>query len=80
MQFRIAGEHQHVAVVGAHTFSCIRRAETTPQGLMITWTAYKDSAVLKSDCRTLNEAKNLCRSTLPANGQGASADGGGQVR
>jgi hypothetical protein len=61
MQFRIVGPHQHRAVVGSSTFVCIRRDSTTDGRLVITWVACRNDAVLKDDCRTLNEAKNLCR-------------------
>ena len=61
MQFRIVGQHVHRAVVGGSTYSCTRQDTKTDGGLSIAWTAMKDNAVLKSDCRTLNEAKNVCR-------------------
>jgi hypothetical protein len=61
MQFRIVGAHQHRAVVGSNTFVCIRRNATTEAGPVILWVASRNDAVLKDDCRTLNEAKNLCR-------------------
>jgi hypothetical protein len=61
MQFRIVGAHQHRAVVGPSTFVCVRRDVATDAGRVITWIACRNDAVLKDDCRTLNEAKNLCR-------------------
>lgn len=64
MQFRIVGAHQHRAFVGSNTFVCIRRDAATDAGLAISWIASRNNAVLKDDCRTLNEAKNLCRRAL----------------
>jgi hypothetical protein len=61
MQFRIVGAHQHKAVVGPSTFLCVRRDTPTETGLTVRWLACRNEAVLKDDCRTLNEAKNLCR-------------------
>jgi hypothetical protein len=64
MQFRIVGAHQHRAVVGSSTFVCIRRDATKDAGPVILWVASRNDVVLKDDCRTLNEAKNLCRQTV----------------
>lgn len=61
MQFKIVGAHQHRAVVGPSTFLCLRRDTTTDAGLVIAWIASRNNTVLKDNCRTLNEAKNLCR-------------------
>ncbi len=64
MQFRIIGAHQHRAVVGPSTYLCVRREAPTDVGLALVWIACRNDTVLKADCRTLNEAKNLCRQTL----------------
>ena len=64
MQFRIVGAHEHRAVVGPNTFVCLRREVATDARLVISWSASRNEAVLKDDCRTLNEAKNLCRQAL----------------
>lgn len=64
MQFRIVGAHQHRAVVGASQFMCVRRDAAGENGLVIWWIASRNDVVLKDDCRTLNEAKNLCRRAL----------------
>jgi hypothetical protein len=61
MLFRIIGAHQHRAIAGPSTYTCIRRDTTTDAGLAIAWIAFRNDTVLKDDCRTLNEAKNLCR-------------------
>jgi hypothetical protein len=61
MQFRIVGPNQHRAVVGPSTFLCVRRDTTTATGVSMAWIASRNETVLKDDCRTLNEAKNLCR-------------------
>jgi hypothetical protein len=61
MQFRIVGTHQHRAVVGPSTFLCVRRQAPADAGIAMLWVACRNEAVLKDDCRTLNEAKNLCR-------------------
>jgi hypothetical protein len=67
MQFKIVGQHEHRAVVGGSTFLCVRHDTKTDNGLSITWTALRDNTVLKSDCRTLNEAKNVCRAAAAEN-------------
>jgi hypothetical protein len=64
MQFHIIGPHEHRAVVGPTTFLCIRRDVVTEDKRVIAWLACRNNTVLKDDCRTLNEAKNLCRRTL----------------
>jgi hypothetical protein len=61
MQFRIVGPHQHRAVVGGTAFLCVRRDTVQDEARVIVWLACRNEAVLKADCRTLNEAKNLCR-------------------
>jgi hypothetical protein len=61
MPFRIVGHHQHRAVVDGHTYCCIRETTATDAGLLNRWSAYRDNTLLKGDCRTLNEAKQLCR-------------------
>jgi hypothetical protein len=61
MQFRIVGTHQHRAVVGSSTFLCLRRDTASESGLRSLWIASRNNSVLKDECRTLNEAKNLCR-------------------
>jgi len=61
MQFRIVGAHRHRAIVGSTSFVCLRRDVATGAGPIIAWIASRNDAVLKDDCRTLNEAKNLCR-------------------
>ena len=67
MQFKIVGQHEHRAVVGGATFSCVRRDTKTDAGLLISWTASRNNVVLKNDCRTLNEAKNVCRAAAAEN-------------
>lgn len=64
MQFRIVGTHQHRAVVGGTTFLCVRRDRPAETGIAVHWIACRNDAVLKEDCRTLNEAKNFCRQVL----------------
>ncbi len=64
MQFRIVGPHIHQAVAGGSTFSCWREAVATEAGLAVSWWVSKDKEVLRKDCRTLNEAKNFCRSAV----------------
>jgi len=61
LAFRIAGDHRHEAVAGGHTFSCTREWTTSDAGVSIRWSACDDRVPLKADCRTLNEAKNVCR-------------------
>lgn len=61
MQFRIVGTHQHRAVVGSSTFLCVRRNTASDTAVATLWIASRNGVVLKDDCRTLNEAKNLCR-------------------
>ncbi len=62
MQFRIVGHHQHQAIVEGVKFTCVRTATATDAGLSVRWAAYRNEVILKPDCRTLNEAKNVCRS------------------
>jgi hypothetical protein len=62
MMFRIVAPHTHRAFMGTDTVTCIRKAVTTEAGLEISWAAYRGDQLLKGDCRTLNEAKNVCRS------------------
>lgn len=64
MQFRIVGTNQHRAVVGPDTFLCVRRDTATDRGVSMLWLACRNDVVLKDNCRTLNEAKNLCRQAL----------------
>ena len=66
MQFRIVGVHIHQAVVQGCTFTCMRQHTTTDSVVTVTWAASKGSTILKSDCRTLNEAKNLWRAAAAA--------------
>lgn len=66
MQFRIVGVHIHQAIFQGCTFTCIRQHTTTDGGVTISWVASQGSTILKSDCRTLNEAKNLCRAAAAA--------------
>ena len=61
MQFRIVGAHQHKAIVGPSTFLCVRRDTMSDAGIAWRWIASRNGVVLKDDCRTLNDAKNLCR-------------------
>jgi hypothetical protein len=61
MLFRIVGAHQHRAVVRSSTFLCVRRIVPNGDSQTILWIASRNDVVLKDDCRTLNEAKNLCR-------------------
>ncbi len=37
------------------------------QRLEVTWSAYHGEQLLKDDCRTLNEAKNVCRKARSPN-------------
>jgi hypothetical protein len=62
MLFRIVAPHTHRAVLSAGTFTCVRIATPTDEGLSIAWEVYRGDTLLKGDCRTLNEAKKLCRS------------------
>jgi hypothetical protein len=64
MQFRIVATHQHRAVVGANTFLCVRRDMVNDASGGIRWIACRNGTVLNDDCRTLNQAKNLCRQVL----------------
>ena len=66
MMFRIVGDHTHRAVVGGVMFVCVRSAKETDDGVVISWAAYREKALLKGDCRTLNEAKALCRGAMSA--------------
>ncbi len=61
MLFRIVAPHTHRAVVGANTFTCSRIATLADDKVSITWAAHRGDVLLKGDCRTLNEAKTLCR-------------------
>ena len=61
MQFRIVGTNQHRAVVGGSTYLCVRRDTASDKGISMLWIACRNDTVLKDNCRTLNEAKNLCR-------------------
>ena len=63
MQFRITAPHHHQAVRSGSTFSCTLKRVATPTGLAISWCVRRNDQILKDDCRTLNEAKNLCRAT-----------------
>jgi hypothetical protein len=65
--FRILGAHQHYAVTAAGTFGCTRLSTVTATGMSIRWLASKNDTVLKDDCRTLNEAKNVCREAASQN-------------
>lgn len=47
-------------------FVCVRSAKETDDGVVISWAAYREKALLKGDCRTLNEAKALCRGAMSA--------------
>ena len=67
MQFKIVGQHEHRAVVGDTIFSCVRHDTKTDAGLLISWIASRNNVVLKNDCRTLNEAKNVCRAAATEN-------------
>jgi hypothetical protein len=66
MLFRIVGPHQHRAVLGKRIFSCERETITTDEKLSTLWSAFDGKTLLKGDCRTLNEAKNLCRGAASA--------------
>jgi len=79
MLFRIIGPHQHQAMAGGSTFSCTRQRTPTDAGFSISWSAGQDRAVLKNDCRTLNEAKKVCRAAAvrtPASGAGRPQSAG----
>lgn len=62
MDFRIIAPHTHRATSAAGAFTCLRTATPSEAGLQVTWAAYRDNELLKADCRTLNEAKKVCRS------------------
>jgi hypothetical protein len=64
MLFRIIAPHTHKAIIGKDTFVCLR-ALSEPD-LAVSWSAAKNDVVLKSDCRTLNEAKKVCREAAGA--------------
>jgi hypothetical protein len=59
--FRIVGPHLHRAAAGGHVFTCAREATATEAGLSIRWLVFQNETLLKNDCRTLNDAKKLCR-------------------
>ncbi|HVS53583.1 MAG TPA: hypothetical protein VHD62_14605 [Opitutaceae bacterium] len=61
MLFKIVAPHRHRAALGERIFWCERHATVTESGLSIRWSALEGKILLKGDCRTLNEAKNLCR-------------------
>lgn len=65
MPFRVAGA-QHRAVVGDVTYGCVREVIATDAGHSIRWSAYRNDELLKRECRTLNEAKNVCRAAEDA--------------
>ena len=64
MHFRMVGHDQHRAMVDGTTFSCTRESITTEAVVTYRWSAFKDTTLLKGDCRTLNEAKIWCRAAL----------------
>jgi len=64
MPFRIVGPDRHQSVAGGRTFTCVRECTTSDAGIAIRWAAFNDDLLLKADCRTLNEAKNICRSAM----------------
>lgn len=74
MLFRIVAPHTHQARAAAGVFTCLRvltAGELHPQ---ISWSVYLGEVVLKTDCRTLNEAKQVCRREAAARqGNGATA-------
>jgi hypothetical protein len=71
MDFRLVGPHQHQATAGGQTFFCFRRVVRIQEGgLAISWSASRGEVVLKNDCRTLNEAKNLCRAAARPTAKG----------
>src|SRR5204862_376809 len=61
LPFRILGHDRHVAVAGGVTFSCTRETITMDTKISHLWSVLKDGVLLQSGCRTLNEAKNVCR-------------------
>lgn len=67
MLFRIIAPHTHQASSGGETFTCYRKAVMVDQRLEVTWSAYHGEQLLKDDCRTLNEAKNVCRKARSPN-------------
>ena len=64
MHFRIVGSHRHEAVVNGETFACIRESTLQDDVMIIRWSVVRNGVVLKADCRTLNEAKILCRAAI----------------
>lgn len=64
MMFRLTGTHTHQTEVGGEVFTCLRKDIPRESGFDITWWVYRGDVLLKNDCRTLNEAKRLCRSCI----------------
>jgi hypothetical protein len=67
MQFKIVGNNQHQAVHGGSAFTCILETTRTETGHLNRWSAFKNDRLLKTDCRTLNEAKKVCRAAAAEN-------------
>lgn len=63
MLFKIVGLHRHRAVFGNREFWCERETTTGDGRLSIRWSAFDGKILLQRDCRTLNDAKKLCRAT-----------------
>jgi hypothetical protein len=61
MLFKIVGPHRHRAVLGSREFWCERETTTADGRLSIRWSAFDGKILLQRDCRTLNDAKKLCR-------------------
>jgi len=64
--FRIVGPHQHRAELGGRIFWCQRESSAADGGLVIRWSAFEGTVLLKGGLRTLNDAKKLCRATSSA--------------
>ena len=63
MLFKIVGPHRHRAVLGNREFWCERETTVSEGRLSIRWSAFDGKSLLQRDCRTLNDAKKLCRAT-----------------
>lgn len=61
MLFRIIGAHIHRAELRGEAFTCVGKITMIGERAVILWSVYRGDALLKDDCRTLNEAKKLCR-------------------
>lgn len=61
MLFKMVGPHRHRAMLGNRVFWCERETTMGDGRLSIRWSAFDGKILLQRDCRTLNDAKKLCR-------------------